>query len=243
MQEVAISYSCDNVNLKGFLYHHPKILGKRPGIIVAHAWRGIDAYDKNKAKQLAELGYVVLAADVYGFEKPAQNDQEAFERMLPLFLDRALLQKRITAAYEVLKKQKHVDAERIGAIGFCFGGLTAIELLRSGTPIRGAVSFHGVLGDKIAEHKAKTVPIAKEIKGSLLVLHGHDDPLVSSADIAAFQKEMTDHCVDWQMHVYGHTSHAFTNQEALESDSGLMYNERADLRSWRSMQNFFSEIF
>lgn len=242
MQKKIISYTCDNIELKGHLIHHPDILEKRPGILIAHAWKGIDDYILDKANRMAELGYVVFAADVYGKEKHPTTNEEAFACLLPLFLDRALLQRRIRAGLDVLKQQPLVDPNRLGAMGFCFGGLTTIELFRSGAPIKGAISFHGLLGDKIGEHTATVPPISPDIKGSILVLHGHDDPLVSTQDIANFQKEMTDHKVDWQFHAYGHTSHAFTNQEAHDTQMGLIYNERADIRSWQAMQNFFAEV-
>lgn len=243
MQKKTISYFCGETALTGHLFHHPHLPEKRPGILVAHAWKGNDDYMLRQAERAAELGYVVLAADVYGNQKPIETNEEAFATLLPLFMDRELLQKRILAGYDLLVKQPEVDSTRIGAMGFCFGGLTTIELFRSGAPLKGAVSFHGLLGYQIAEHQAQKKPIAKDIKGSLLLLHGHQDPLVSAEDISQLQKELTEHHIDWQMHIYGQASHAFTNQAADEAKMGLLYNERADLRSWQAMQNFFSMVF
>lgn len=237
-----ITYTCGSATHKGFLAA-PAANSKVPGILVAHAWRGLDAFARKKAVALAELGYAALATDVYGDGVTAETDEEAFALMLPLFLDRRLLQNRIAAAYKTLKSNPLVDPERIGAIGFCFGGLTVIELLRSGTPVRGVASFHAVLGDEIAGNKADPVAIAGGIKGRLLALHGHDDPLVSASALAAFQNELTAAGIDWQLVIYGHTSHAFTNPEARDMKSGLFYNADADRRSWQSMRNFFEEVF
>ena len=141
------------------------------------------------------------------------------------------------AAYETLINQAGVDQSRIGAIGFCFGGLSVIELLRSGTPVKSVVSFHGVLGNT----GAKTVPIAKNIKGSILMLHGYEDPLVPINDVLNIQKEFNDAGVDWQMDIYGHTSHAFTNPQAHDTKKGLIYNEKINKRAWLAMKNFFEE--
>ncbi len=241
MHREPITYQAQGIELNGYLCHSKGIEDKRPGVIVAHAWMGLDDFARHKAECLASLGYVVLAADVYGIKEPATTDEQAAKLMLPLFLDRQLLQQRIVAAYETLSRHPLVDVKRIGAIGFCFGGLTVIELLRSGIGARGVVSFHGVLGSKMGDKVAKTVPISPKAKGSILVLHGHEDPLVSTEDIATFELEMTQAKIDWQFHVYGHTSHAFTNPEA--GGGGLQYNERADRRSWKAMANFFDDIF
>lgn len=216
---------------------------KRPAIVIAHAWMGQDHFARHKADALAELGYIGFVADLYGEGKTASNPEDAQKLMLPLFEDRGLLQQRIKSAYEYVLQNPAVDPDKIGGIGFCFGGLTIIELLRSGAPVKGVVSFHGVLGNKLGPMQAKTVPIAANIKGSLLVLHGANDPLVTSEDIENLQKEMTEAEVDWQMNFYGHTSHAFTNPEAHDIQNGLIYQPRSCERAWWSMIHFFSERF
>lgn len=237
MKEDSIPYQAFDVPAEGFLVYDENIKGTKPAIIVAHAWRGQDDFARNKARDLAKLGYIAFAADLFGHKKNASNDEEAGALIKPLFLDRKLLQQRIIAAYETLSKQPHVDTSRIGAIGFCFGGLTVIELLRSGSPVKSVVSFHGVLGNS----GAKTVPIAQNIKGSILILHGYEDPLVPSSDVLNMQKELNDAGIDWQMDIYGHTSHAFTNPQAHDLAKGLIYNEKANKRSWLAMKNFFAE--
>lgn len=216
---------------------------KRPAIIVAHAWMGQDSFARHKAEALAELGYIAFAADLYGEGKTASNPQEAQSLMTPLFQNRSLLQKRIKRAFEVVQAHPGVDTSRIGAIGFCFGGLTVIELLRSGVDVKAVVSFHGVLGNQMGTIRANPVPIANNIKGSLLILHGYEDPLVSQDDIQNTQKELNQAGVDWQMNIFGHTSHAFTNPDAHDKEHGLNYQPISAERAWWAMMHFFSESF
>lgn len=237
MKESQISYQAGDVKAEGFLIYEDRIKEKRPAILVSHAWYGQDDFAREKARKLAELGYISFAVDMFGSKKNAKNDDEANALIQPLFLDRKLLQRRIIAAFETLSKQPNVDKTRIGAIGFCFGGLVVIELLRSGTPIKSVVGFHAVLGNA----GAKTTPIAQNIKGSILILHGYDDPLVSFEDIRNIQNEFNQADVNWQMNIYGHTSHAFTNPRAHDTTKGLIYNERVSKMAWMSMKNFFEE--
>lgn len=237
MKEQTIPYQAHDVQSEGFLVYDEKIKESRPAILVAHAWRGQDDFARDKARELAKLGYIGFAVDMFGNRKTATNDDDAAALIKPLYLDRKLLLNRIIAAYEILIKQPGVDKSHIGAIGFCFGGLSVIELLRSGTPVKSVVSFHAVLGNS----GAKTVPIAKNIKGSILMLHGYDDPLVPTSDVLTTQREFNDAGVDWQMDIYGHTSHAFTNPLAHDNAMGLIYNEKICKRAWLAMKNFFAE--
>lgn len=243
MLEETVTYQSGETLCKGFLVYDNTIEEQRPGILIAHAWRGLDDFVKSKARELARLGYTAFAADIYGQGKQAYTDEEAFALMKPLFLDRRLLQLRMQSAYQTLRGFPSCHPQRIGAIGFCFGGLAVIELFRSGTPVRGVVSFHALLGSALGDLQAETVPIADGIKGSILAQHGHDDPLVTPEDIACFQSELTRAEVDWQFYVYGRTSHAFTNPHANEPGKGLIYNQKSSTRAWRSMQAFFKEIF
>lgn len=241
MLEETLTYYVKDTACKGFLAYDNTIEEQRSGILIAPAWRGLDDFAKGKARELARLGYTAFVADIYGNGKKAHNDEEAATLMTPLFLDRKLLQERIQGAYRALSQTPSCN-NNIGAIGFCFGGLTVIELLRSGTPVKGVVSFHGLLGNNFNNQPANTVPIASKISGSLLILHGNDDPLVSKEDIFALQNELTAAKIDWQMYIYGNTSHAFTNPQANDVTHGLVYNQKAAVRSWKSMQNFFKEI-
>lgn len=243
MHEETYYYQAEELPCQGFLcYDETLSPGQRPGILLVHTWLGLDPFMKDKARLLAQQGYVAFCADLYGEGRVASNEEEAASLMSPLFLDRSLLRSRIACAYEAVAKLSTVDSEAIGAIGFCFGGLTVIELLRSGLPVQGVVSFHGVIGATLGDRKAKLAP-ARPFKGSLLLLHGHEDPLVTSEEIAAIEREMTLAQIDWQLHVYGQTSHAFTNPDAHSPEKGLQYQERSAKRAWCSMELFFEKLF
>ncbi|MCE5315834.1 MAG: dienelactone hydrolase family protein [Parachlamydia sp.] len=243
MHEEKVAYNAGKTACNGYMVYDSSIEGKRPAVLVVHAWMGQDDFARQKAWQLAKLGYVGFAADIYGNGVRASTQQEAEALMTPLFFDRCLLRERVVAAYEALRQQSVVDTDRMGTIGFCFGGLTAIELLRSGANLRGVVSFHAVLANARGNQTATVVPIAEQVHGSLLVLHGHEDPSVSREDIERLQSEMNSAGVDWQMHLYSHTVHAFTNPAVSDYQGGLAFNEKANNRSWQSMRNFFGEVF
>lgn len=243
MHTEVITYNLGKLSFKGFLAKGKESSHKRPAILIAHAWRGLDHFAKNVAENLAKQGYIAFAADNYGDGTTAQTDARASELMMPLFQDRQELKSRMVAAYETLRSLPDVDPEKIAVIGFCFGGLAAIELFRSGTPVKGAVAFHAVLSNSMGGKKAHTVPIASGIEGSILVLHGNDDPMVSQDDIQHFTKELTKANVDWEMNIYGHTVHAFTNPEVHDVQSGLAFNTKANARSWQAAERFFTEIF
>ncbi len=243
MHEEKVIYTIGKTDMHGTLVYDPTIKGKRPAVLVAHAWMGQDDFARKKARDLAKLGYVAFAADLYGNGVVVDNAKQAEMLMLPLFMDRKMLRERIVAAYEALHSHERVDGERIGAIGFCFGGLTVVELLRSGVSLRGVVSFHGVLTDRRGDLVAMTIPPAKKILGALLMLHGHDDPMMTPEDIRRIQSEMTEAQVDWQMHIYGHAVHAFTNPAVSDVKGGMAFNAKANQRAWLSMRNFFEELF
>ena len=238
-----IDYQYDGISHKGYLAYENEIEGLRPAVLVAHAWRGQDDFARGKAEALAKLGYIGFAADLYGNGKSVKSDDEAAALMKPLFINRKLLRGRIAAAYKTVLQQANVDKERIGAIGFCFGGLTVLELSRSGEHLKGVVSFHGLLGDRLGEIKADSIAPASKRSGAFLILHGYKDPLVSLDDIVNMQKELSQAKLDWQMHIYGDAVHAFTNPVAQEAESGMLYNAKAEHRSWQSMKNFFEEVF
>lgn len=241
MEEKQLSYQIDGKNYQGYIVTPSKVSAQSPAILIAHTYRGLDDLIKQRARELARKGYIAMAADLYGEGKVAATDDEAVSLMLPLFRDRTELQKRVTAAFHLLETQPHVKKDAICAIGFCFGGLTVIELLRSGVDVKGIVSFHGVLGYALGDNKA-TAAKPKKMQGAALILHGNDDPLVSEQDIRDLKKEFTEAGLDWQFHIYGHTVHAFTNPGANDTAHGLVYNKKANARSWIAMHNFFDEI-
>ena len=211
--------------------------GQRPGVIIVHDWMGLGRFARAKADELARMGYVAFAADIYGKGVRPTNPKEAGEQAGKFKNDRPLLQTRINAALNTLLKDKHVDPIRVAAIGYCFGGTTVLELARSGADIAGVVSFHGGLD-------TPTPAAPKSIHCKVLVLHGADDPYAPGAQVAAFENEMTKAGVDWQLIKYSGAVHAFTNPEAgTDNSTGAAYNEKADKRSWEAMKQFFAEIF
>ncbi len=232
-----VAYKQGGVILEGYLAYDNALAGKRPGVLVIHDWLGISETTQMRAKQLAELGYVVLAADIYGKGIRPANAQEAQAEAMKYYKDRKLLRDRTRAGLDFLSSQKRVDAARLSVIGYCFGGAGALELARSGAPLKGIVTFHGSLSTPTPED-------AKNIKGKVLVLHGADDPFVKQADVIAFMDEMRKGGVDWQLIQYGGAVHSFTDKRAgSDNTKGGAYNEAADRRSWLAMKNFLIEVF
>jgi dienelactone hydrolase len=230
-----VEYKSGDDVLEGYLAWDDAAKGKRPGVLVVHAWMGLDDNAKHRAEMLAGLGYVAFAADIYGV-RPKDRD-EAGKLAGKYKGDRKLLRDRVNAGFSELLKQANVDAGKTAAIGYCFGGTTVLELARSGTAVGGVVSFHGGLDSPAPAD-------AKSIKGKVLVLHGAADPFEKPADFAAFQKELADANVDWQLVQYGGAVHCFTDQGAgSDVAKGCAYDAHADARSWTAMRGFFDELF
>ncbi|TAL44416.1 MAG: dienelactone hydrolase family protein [Methylovulum sp.] len=231
-----VAYLDNGVVLEAFFAFDDAFSDRRPAVLINHAWGGRDAFVTGKAEQLAELGYVGFALDMYGKGILGSTPDENAALMQPFMDDRALLQQRITAALAAVKLLPWVDETRIAAIGFCFGGLCVLDLARTGVAIKGVVSFHGLLG---APDNLKGQPI----KAKVLAMHGHDDPMVPVEQVVAFEQEMTEAGADWQFLTFGHTMHAFTNPVANNPGFGTVYQADADRRSWLAMKNFLAEIF
>jgi len=232
-----IEYKDGEVTLEGFLAYDAGISGKRPGVLVIHEWTGLNDYARSRAQQLAESGYVAFSLDMYGKGVRPSNPQEASEQATKYRSDRPLMRRRAKAGLDVLLKHEMTDSTHVAVIGYCFGGGVALELARSGAPLAGVVSFHGNLD-------TPNPADARNIKGKILVCHGGDDPHVPQEQVLAFQQEMRDAGVDWQMNIYGGAVHAFTNPAAGNDPSrGAAYNAKADHRSWQAMKDFFNEIF
>ena len=232
-----IEYRQDKAVCEGYLAYDDASKEKRPGVIVVHDWMGLGPNSKKRAEQLAQLGYIAFAVDIYGKGVRPKDSREA-GKLAGLYKgDRKLMRARAVAGLDVLRNQPLADDKRIAAIGYCFGGTAVLELARSGADIAGAVSFHGGLDTPAPED-------AKNIKGKVLVLHGADDPYAPAAQVLAFEDEMRRANVDWQVTLYSNAVHAFTIPEAGNDNSkGAAYNEKADKRSWEAMKIFFAEIF
>ena len=233
MKTEVITYQYEDKDYLGYVAYPEKDLA--PLVLIAHTWAGRDSFVEERANELAGLGYVAMAVDMYGDGKVGSSTEENQSLMTPLVENRDKLKGVINAALISGKSLKGVDEKNIAAIGYCFRGLVVLDLARSGTQLNGVVSFHGLLmGSEIAE---------AGIKSKILVLHGERDPMVPLDMVDDFQKEMTEANADWQLHSYGNTYHAFTNPEANDPSLGTAFNEDSNKRSWQSMNNFFDEIF
>jgi dienelactone hydrolase len=232
-----VEYKQADVTLEGYLAVPKEVSGKVPAVLIVHDWMGVATYAKERADQLAKLGYVAFAADIYGKGVRPADRTEAAKLAGTYKGNRALYRQRLAAGLELLKQNPNVDPAKVVAIGYCFGGTGVLELARSGADVKGVVSFHGGLD-------SPTPADGKNIKARVLVLHGADDPNVPEAGIAAMTKEFKDAGVDWQMISYGGAVHSFSNPHAGNNKaSGNAYDAATDKRSWQHMMDFFTELF
>jgi dienelactone hydrolase len=232
-----IEYYDGGTVMEGYVAYDPSGKGKRPGILVVHDWMGLGPYAKRRADQLAVLGYIAFAADIYGKGIRPSTGEEAARLAGRFKDDRSLFRRRCRAGLDALENNPLTDPMRVVAIGYCFGGTAVLELARSGAAVAGFVSFHGGLATPTPEDGAN-------IKGKVLAFHGADDPVVPVSEVVAFMEEMRQGKVDWQMVIYGSAVHSFTKQESGDDPStGAAYNEKADRRSWEAMKSFFREVF
>ena len=228
-----IDYKQDKIELQGFLAFDDLNQEKRPGILIIHQWMGLTEFEKNAAKELAEKGFVALAIDIYGKDSRPKNRKSAGKKAKIYKDDRKLLRARAQAGFDLLKSNKLVNTDQIVCIGFCFGGMAALELARSGVEIAAAVSFHGHLN-------TPELKDAKNIKGKILVLNGAADSLVSEKEIQTFYKEMSDAEVDWQFINYGGAVHAFTHPDA--NSKRAKYHKKTAQRAWSAFYLLMEEI-
>jgi len=230
-----VEYKDGDVVLQGYAAWEDGFKDPRPGVLVVHEWWGHGPYARRRADQLAKLGYTAFAVDMYGKGVYAKDHEEAGKLAGAFFSDRGAMRRRALAGLEQLKKMPFVDLKHLGAIGYCFGGTTVLELARAGTELDGVASFHGNL--------ATPTPTAEKPKASILVLHGADDNFVNPG-LAGFHDEMRKAGADWQLISYGGAVHSFTVPEAgTDTAKGMAYNRDADKRSWEAMRAFFEEVF
>lgn len=237
-----VAYEHAGVKLEGWLaFDDARVSAekKAPGVLVLPEWWGLTDYPKSRAEQLAQLGYVAFAADMYGAGVTTTDPKKAGE-LAGQFYGKPLMAERAQAGLDQLRATGLVDLARVAAIGYCFGGSTVQALAYSGAPLAGIVSFHGSLVPAPAEAAARN-------KAKILMCHGAVDPFISSEEIAAFMKSMNDGKFDYQFISYAGAVHAFTNPGAdkIAAATGLpiAYNAAADRRSWAHMQGFFKELF
>jgi dienelactone hydrolase len=210
---------------------------RAPAIGICHTWAGQGDFERARAERIArELGYAAAALDLYGRGVLGAGPEESAMLMKPFLEDRSLLRRRLLAGIETLRRHPRVDPARIAAIGFCFGGLCALDIARSGADVRAVIAFHGLFG---APGGLDTPPI----RAKILVLAGHDDPMATPEQLVGLEKELTSRGADWEVHHYGGTMHAFTNPKANDPSRGTVYSERADRRSWIAMRAFLDEAF
>ncbi|HEY0256269.1 MAG TPA: dienelactone hydrolase family protein [Candidatus Methylacidiphilales bacterium] len=223
--------------LHGYVVYDGAISGKRPGVLVIHDWRGLTDYTKKRADMLAQLGYIAFAADIYGKDIHLAGPDAWMKEITIYKSDRTLYRERARAAYQAFLKQPLLDPSRMAAIGYCFGGTGVVEMARDGLDLKGVVSFHGGLDSRPLSSGAA-------IKAKVLALCGADDPYEKPDDMKAFEQQLRENNVDYQIVSYGHAVHAFTDSgvDALHQD-GAKYNAAADRRSWQAMRDFLAEIF
>ncbi len=236
MRTEQIEYQDENQSCQGYLAMPESDQARLPVVLIVHDWSGRNEFACQKAESIAQLGYIGFALDVYGDGKVGTTLEEKQALIGPFIEDRQFLLKRLEAGLKALEQIPNADLNRVAIIGFCFGGLCALDLARSGANLVGAVSFHGLLNKPDWSRREK-------IDAKILVLHGYDDPMVSPEAVQEFCQEMTQANADWQVHMYGLTKHAFSNPAANDDKLGTVYNPIAEKRSWQSMENFLKDIF
>ena len=230
-----VDYRQGDTVLEGYLAYDETVAEKRPGVIVFHTKRGIGDFIEEKVRDLAALGYVALAGDVYGKGVRPQGDEESSAESAKYKKDRKLTRLRVKAAFDLLAANPRVDASRIAVTGYCAGGMFGLELARMGAPIKAAAIFHGSLA-------TPTPADAKNIKGRVLVMHGADDPTAPLSEVQGLIKEMKDARVDFQLELYGGVRHGFTEpKNGHDLTKSTAYDERADRESWTAMKALFQE--
>ena len=231
-----VEYRDGDTVLEGYMAWDDTAHDPRPGVLVSHAWAGRSEFEENRAERLAELGYVGFALDVYGKGVLGASKEENAALMQPLLDDRAMLQRRLQAALEQMRKQKEVDPVRVAAMGYCFGGLCVLDLARIGADVAGVASFHGLFG------KPGNTD-GNRVAAKVLVMHGWDDPMATPEQVLALTEELNEMGADWQIHAYGNTLHAFTKPSANDPEFGMVYSPAAEARSWQNLQLFLAELF
>lgn len=230
-----ITYHVGQTVFRAFVAHNPDYIQPKPCVLVAPDWSGRGKAACQHAMQWAELGYVGVAIDMYGDAAEGSTKEERQALLASVMCDRSQVTARMRAALDAVNALPFVNPAKIMAIGYCFGGLCVLDLARSGADVAGVVSMHGLLFPPETSS-------SETIRSKILVLHGYDDPLVPPKHVFDFATEMTHKKANWELDMYGHTKHSFSNPEASDDEMGLRYNAQADNRSWHRAQAFFQEL-
>jgi dienelactone hydrolase len=239
IREETVTYSAGGVTFKGYLAWDEKIKGKRPAILVVHEWWGLTEYPKMRARELAGLGYIALAVDLFGDGRVAANPKEAQEYTAPFYKDPQLAKTRLDAAMKKLKEYPQADPGNIVAIGYCFGGFVVLNYAKLGADLNGVVSIHGGLGG---------VPVDRNLlRARILICAGESDQFVSRHDVDAFTRQLDSIGAVYTLKIYPNAMHAFTNPNATkkgkEFNLPIAYNAEADKASWSDMKTFLDQAF
>jgi dienelactone hydrolase len=237
LQTRTLTYQQGGVTLSGYLAYDDAVTGRRPGILLVHEWWGLNDYVRSRAEQLAGMGYVAFAVDMYGQGKQTRHPQQAGEWSKAIMQNQDLWRERASAGLAVLTQQPQTDPDRTAAIGYCFGGATVQQLAYSGADLKGVVSFHGSLQQPPAEAAGQTAP-------KILILHGAEDDFVQPEQLQSYLTGMARSGLDFQMIIYSRAKHGFTNPNAgAYGIPALEYSPEADRRSWDHMRLFFDALF
>ena len=234
-----VSYKADTVSMNGFIAYNEGSDEKRPVVLIVHEWWGLNEYTMNRAKQLAEMGYLAMAVDMYGNRTQGEDPTAAGNLAMPFYKDPEMARTRFEAALNEIKKHPVADVNRVAAIGYCFGGTQVLNMARLGVPLKGVVSFHGNLAGVPADKNKLTAAV--------LVCHGEADEFVPAEEVANFKNEMDSIGANYTFKAYPGATHAFTNPAATEKGQKhnipIEYNAAADSASWNDMKAFFQKIF
>lgn len=243
LKEENITYTvggdADTVKLDGYVVYDENFEGKRPAVLVVHEWWGLNDYPKMRARELAKLGYIAMALDMYGNGRRAEDPAEAGKLSASIYTNPQLAGARFEAAFRTLKAYPQADTTKTAAIGYCFGGAVVLSMAKSGEDIKGVISFHGSLND--------VTPQKGLLKAQVLVCHGADDPFVPQKDVDLFKKQMDSVGAQYNFKAYSGAVHAFTNPNATAIGEKfkipIRYNAAADTASWNDMKDFFNQLF
>ncbi len=239
IKEETLTYSGDSVNMNGFIAYDESSEARRPVVLVVHEWWGQNDYSKKRARELAALGYLAFAVDMYGEGKTADDPEGAGKLAMPFYMDPVMAQRRFDAALSSAMSHKLADTTQVAAIGYCFGGSMVLNMARLGENLSGVVSFHGNL--------IGVPPSKDKLKTPVLVCHGEADQFVNAAEVATFKRQMDSVGAVYTYKSYPNATHAFTNPNATEKGKKfnipIAYNAEADTASWNDMKTFFGTIF